>query len=152
MLLHVPYFQRCGRSKLRTCGSTSLRVTPTTATLETMDRPIGLLCKTCMTARPSLVMIDYSPSTLPAVFEPAPDDLAALPLWTFALGLLALLTFGLTSVPAIICGHRALAETRRSSGEPLGRYVAVTGLVIGYLGAALLGAWIIFLARFLSGH
>jgi hypothetical protein len=97
-------------------------------------------------------MIDYSSSTSSVTFDPAHDNLAALPLWTFALGVLALLTFGLTSVPAIICGHRALAETKLSNGESLGRYVAVTGLVIGYLGAALLGAWIILLARFLSGH
>jgi hypothetical protein len=97
-------------------------------------------------------MIDYSSSPSSATFEPAHDDLPALPLWTFALGVLALLTFGLTSVPAIICGHRALAETKRSNGESLGRCVAVTGLVIAYLGAAVLGAWIILLARFWSGH
>lgn len=93
-------------------------------------------------------MIDHSSAT----FEPAQDDLAALPLWTFVLGVLALLTFGLTSVPAIICGHRALAEARRSNNESLGRSVAVTGLVIGYVGAALLGVWIILLARFLCAH
>jgi len=97
-------------------------------------------------------MIDHSSSTSSATFEPAHDDLPVLPLWTFALGVLALLTFGLTSVPAIICGHRALAETRPSTTASLGRSMAVTGLVIGYVGAALLGAWIILLARFLSGH
>lgn len=97
-------------------------------------------------------MIDYSSSASPATFEPANDDLPVLPLWTFVLGILALLTFGLTSVPAIICGHRALAKTRRSNNESLGRSVAIAGLVIGYVGAALLGTWIILLARFLSDH
>jgi len=97
-------------------------------------------------------MIDYSSSTSSATFEPAHDDLPALPLWTFALGVLALLTFGLTSLPAIICGHRALAEARGSNTESLGRSVAVAGLVIGYVGAALFATWIILLARFLSGH
>lgn len=86
------------------------------------------------------------------MLEPLHDDLPALPIWTFALGVLALLTFGLTSVPAIICGHRALAETRPPNSESLGRSVAIAGLLIGYVGAALLGAWIIVLARFLSGH
>lgn len=65
---------------------------------------------------------------------------------------LALLTFGLTSVPAIICGHRALAAARRSGSESFGRYVAVTGLAIGYVGVALLAVWITLLARFLAGH
>jgi hypothetical protein len=97
-------------------------------------------------------MIDYSSSTTSKTFEPLHDDLPALSLWTFALGVLALLTFGLTSVPAIICGHRALAKTKRSNNESLGRSVALTGLVIGYVGAAFLGIWIIFLARFLSSH
>ena len=97
-------------------------------------------------------MIDYVSSTSSTTFDHADDDLPALPLWTFALGVLALLTFGLTSVPAIICGHRALAETKQSNGESLERHLAVTGLVIGYLGMALLGAWIIFLARFLANN
>jgi hypothetical protein len=97
-------------------------------------------------------MIAYSSSTSSATFEPAHDDLPALPLWTFALGVFALLTFGLTSVPAIICGHRALAKTRGVKNESLGRSVAIVGLVIGYVGAALLGTWIMLLARFLCGH
>jgi Domain of unknown function (DUF4190) len=96
-------------------------------------------------------MIDYRSSISPQTLETAHDDMPTLPLWTFALGLFALLTFGLTSVPAIICGHRALAEARGSSNENLGRSVALIGLVIGYVGAVLLGTWIILLGRFLSG-
>jgi uncharacterized protein DUF4190 len=97
-------------------------------------------------------MIDYSFSTSSGAFEPADDDLPALPLWAFTLGLLAVLTFGLTSVPAIICGHRALAGAKGPNGESLGRYMAIIGLIVGYLGAALFGTWIIFLAGFLFGH
>ena len=97
-------------------------------------------------------MIDYSSSVSPVAFEASHDNVPALPLWTFTLGVLALLTFGLTSVPAIICGHRALAEARRANAESFGRYLAVAGLVIGYLGAVLLAAWITLLARFLVGH
>lgn len=112
----------------------------------------GFVCKNWKAIRHRSVMIDSSSSILSATFEPAHDDLPALPLWTFTLGVLALLTFGLTSVPAIICGHRALAEIRYSNNESLGRSVAIMGLVIGYVGAALLGAWIILFTRFLSGH
>lgn len=96
-------------------------------------------------------MIDYSASASSIAFESSHDDVPALPLWTFTLGVLALLTFGLTSVPAIICGHRALAETKRPGGA-LARYVAITGLLIGYFGAALLAVWITLLARFVAGH
>jgi len=96
-------------------------------------------------------MIDYGSSIPPQTFETAHDDIPTLPLWTFALGVFAILTFGLTSVPAIICGHRALAETRGASNESLGRSVALTGLIIGYVGVVLLGTWIIILTRFLSG-
>lgn len=97
-------------------------------------------------------MLDSTSPTSSAIFAPADEDLPALPLWTFALGTLALLTFGLTSVPAIICGHRALAEASQSNKGSLGRSVALTGLIIGYVGAALLGTWIIVAARFLSMH
>ena len=96
-------------------------------------------------------MIDYSSSVSSIALEASHDDVPALPLWTFTLGVLALLTFGLTSVPAIICGHRALAEATPPSGS-LGRYVAVAGLVVGYLGAVLLAVWITLLAKFLAGH
>jgi hypothetical protein len=95
-------------------------------------------------------MIDYS--TSPGTIESAQDDLPALPIWTFALGVLALLTFGLTAVPAIICGHRALAEARGSNSDSLGRSVAVIGLVIGYVGAALLATWITVMVRHYLGH
>ena len=93
-------------------------------------------------------MIDSSSAT----FDSADDDIPALPLWTFTLGVLAILTLGLTSVPAIICGHRALAETSQLNKWSLARSVALTGLVIGYVGAALFGTSIMFLTRFLSGQ
>ena len=97
-------------------------------------------------------MIDSSSPATSAAFDAANDDLPALPLWSFALGVFALLTFGLTSVPAIICGHRALTEAKGAGNGSLARSVAVTGLVIGYVGAVLLGTWIITVARVLSSH
>ena len=97
-------------------------------------------------------MIDSSSSATAAALDAENDDLPALPLWTFFLGAFSLLTLGLTSVPAIICGHRALAETRGPATGSLARSVAVTGLVIGYVGAALLGAWTIAVVRILLWH
>jgi hypothetical protein len=82
--------------------------------------------------------------------SPSEEELSALPIWAFTLGVFALLTFGLTAVPSIICGHLALAETKRASNRSLAKSVALVGLVIGYVGAAVLGTWIIVMVRYLS--
>ena len=78
------------------------------------------------------------------------EELPALPIWAFTLGVFALLTFGLTAIPSIICGHLALAETKEAANGSLARSVALVGLVIGYVGAAVLGTWIIVMARYLA--
>ena len=82
--------------------------------------------------------------------SPSEEELSALPIWTFTLGVFALLTFGLTAVPSIICGHLALAQTKKASNRSLAKSVALVGLVIGYVGAAVLGTWIVVMARYLS--
>lgn len=80
------------------------------------------------------------------------EELSALPIWTFTLGVFALLTLGLTAVPAIICGHMALAETRNTHPRSLGRSVALVGLIIGYGGTALFGTSILVLITLWSSH
>jgi len=78
------------------------------------------------------------------------EELSALPIWTVTLGVFALLTFGLTAVPSIICGHLALGKTRGKPRRSFERTVTTAGLAIGYMGAAILGLWIAFLVgRFL---
>ena len=83
------------------------------------------------------------------VGKSAEEELSAVSIWAFTLGVFALLTFGLTAVPSIICGHIALSRTRNSSLTSLARSVAFVGLVIGYVGAAILGTWLIVLGRYL---
>ena len=78
------------------------------------------------------------------------EELAALPIWAFTLGVFALLTFGLTAVPSVICGHVALSRVRNQSLGSLSRSVAAVGLVIGYVGIAVLGIWLIVAARYLA--
>ena len=78
------------------------------------------------------------------------EELSALPIWAFTLGIFALLTFGLTAVPSIVCGHLALARSRTSGDGSLAKSVALVGLVIGYVGVGLLGTWIVVLAGHLS--
>ncbi len=84
------------------------------------------------------------------VLKSTDEELTALSLWAFTLGVFALLTFGLTAVPSIICGHVALSRRRHGDLGSLARVVAYVGLVIGYVGAAILGTWLIVLARYLT--
>ena len=84
------------------------------------------------------------------VLNSADQELTALSLWAFTLAVFALLTFGLTAVPSIICGHLALSRRRHGDLGSLARSVAFVGLVIGYFGAAILGTWLIILGRYLT--
>ncbi|HKP01969.1 MAG TPA: DUF4190 domain-containing protein [Chthoniobacterales bacterium] len=77
------------------------------------------------------------------------EELSALPIWAFTLGIFALLTFGLTAVPSIICGHLALARSRNTGKTSLAKSVAAIGLVIGYVGAAILGTWVVVLGKYI---
>jgi uncharacterized protein DUF4190 len=56
-------------------------------------------------------------------------------------GLAEFFTFGLTSIPAVILGHIARGEIRRT-GEA-GHGFAMTGLVLGWLA---IGLWLLFWA------
>ena len=94
-------------------------------------------------------MIDAGGTVPSQVLSRPEEELSALPIWAFTLGIFGLLTFGLTAVPSIICGHLALARTRSSDPGSLAKSVALAGLVIGYVGAALLGTWIAVLSRYL---
>lgn len=69
--------------------------------------------------------------------RPAPQDqhTNAMATAAFALGILEFLTLGLTAIPAIICGHIARGQIRRTAEQ--GDGMAVTGLVLGYLAIAL---------------
>lgn len=62
------------------------------------------------------------------------------------LGLGTFLTFGFTAIPAVICGHIALAQVERGTSNQRGW--AVTGLVLGYLAIA---GWMTWWAFWLIG-
>ncbi|MBJ7390428.1 MAG: DUF4190 domain-containing protein [Chthoniobacterales bacterium] len=70
-----------------------------------------------------------------------------LAVWSFVLGLLALLcTCGITAIPAVICGHVALSKIGNPARKQ-GRGLAIAGLVLGYIGIlwfCLCGVWLIF--------
>jgi hypothetical protein len=79
--------------------------------------------------------------------NPPPEQVSALPIWTVTLGVFALLTFGLTAVPSIICGH--LARARATGRCAFEKSVTNVGLAIGYLGTAILAIWIAVLVQYL---
>ena len=83
------------------------------------------------------------------VKNPSPEEISALPIWTVTLGVFALLTFGLTAVPSIICGHLARARTANDVERSFEKSLATVGLVIGYFGTAVLGTWIAVLSQYL---
>lgn len=73
------------------------------------------------------------PPAQPGMYPVAPPPRQADPVATGAIicGALAPFTCGLTSVPAVITGHLALARLSRS--DQSGRSMAIAGLVLGYL-------------------
>ena len=87
-------------------------------------------------------MIDSNSLVSSRVLNRPEEELSALPIWTVTLGVFALLTFGLTAVPSIICGHLALSRTRGSKRKSFEKSVTTVGLAIGYVGATILGIWI----------
>jgi hypothetical protein len=75
---------------------------------------------------------------LPVVPPPrqfAPPSTNGLAVGSFVCGVLQLFTFGLTAIPAVILGHNARRQIRQTGQR--GDGLAVTGLVLGWLGLAM---------------
>lgn len=83
----------------------------------------------------------YYPAPYPRVVPTSGTAVASL-----ICSLLGLITFGLLSIPGVICGHLALSETQ--SGERGGHGLAVAGLIIGWIQ---IGGWMLFWLFMLIG-
>ena len=60
---------------------------------------------------------------------------SAQAIWSLILGILSFLCFGLfTGIPAVICGHLARSNIRKSQGALTGSGMALAGLILGYIG------------------
>jgi hypothetical protein len=91
--------------------------------------------------QPSVPQPHGYPSQIPRTFLPAPPPTNGKAVGSMVCGVLTTMTMGLTGIPAVILGHSARAEIRRS-GEG-GEGFAMAGLVLGWLSVA---GWAVFLA------
>jgi len=82
-----------------------------------------------------------SVTPLPRAFLPARPQTNGKAVGSAVCGVLCLVTFGATGIPAVVLGHAARSEIRRS-GEG-GDGLALTGLVLGWLFTA---GWAVVLA------
>ena len=78
-----------------------------------------------------------SQASAAAVEHPA-DYISAVSIWAVALGVLSLLTLGLTAVPAILCGYLALADANKRRACILERRAVAAALLAGCVGLVLL--------------
>jgi len=60
-------------------------------------------------------------------------------IWSLVLGILGISLCGpFTAIPAVICGHIAISKIKKSSGALTGGGMAIAGLVLGYVGIAIM--------------
>jgi hypothetical protein len=87
------------------------------------------------------------PTFLPPA-RPAPNNGMAVGALVF--GLLCPVTGGMTGIPAVVLGHVARSQIRRS-GES-GEGMATVGLVLGYLSVAVWAVLLLFFVAAVSSH
>lgn len=81
--------------------------------------------------------------SFPTAVAPAPTN--GLAIASLVLGCAALGCCGVTSLPAVICGHLALGQLSRAGGAQTGRGLAIAGLVLGYLMMAGVALYFLFI-------
>ena len=94
-------------------------------------------------AGPHLGIMPYQPGYYPAINTPT----SGLAIGSLVCGILELFTLGFAAIPAVILGHLARTQIRRS-GER-GDGMAIAGLVLGYLG---IGIWTLIIIALTAGH
>ena len=94
-------------------------------------------------AGPHLGVMPYQPGYYPAVNTPT----SGLAIGALVCGILELFTLGFAAIPAVILGHLARNQIRRT-GER-GDGMAIAGLVLGYLG---IGIWTLIIIALTAGR
>ena len=62
-----------------------------------------------------------------------PDRAMPIAAWSYWLAVFGFITFFVLSIPAVVCGHIALAKFKRNPNQH-GKGMAIGGLIIGYAG------------------
>jgi uncharacterized protein DUF1707/uncharacterized protein DUF4190 len=76
----------------------------------------------------------------PYPYRPVTTQTSGLATGSLICGILEIFTAGMTGIPAIVLGHMARGEIRRTGKR--GDGMAIAGLVLGYLAMA---GWVVFL-------
>jgi hypothetical protein len=92
-------------------------------------------------AGPHLGVMPYQPGYYPAINTPT----SGLAIGALVCGILEIFTLGFAAIPAVILGHLARTQIRRT-GER-GDGMAIAGLVLGYLG---IGIWTLIIIALAS--
>ncbi len=82
-----------------------------------------------------------------AAAEAPVEYISTISIWAVTLGVLSLLTLGLTAIPAVFCGYAALSDARKRRACLVEKRAAIAGLLAGCAGAALLVTLIATLVR-----
>lgn len=80
----------------------------------------------------------HPPAPVPHTFLPAPPRTNGKAVGALVCGVLSPMTYGLTAIPAVILGHTAKAEIRRTRDR--GDQLATGGLILGWIAIGLIGA------------
>ncbi len=91
----------------------------------------------------------------PPYYPPPAGSTSGLAIASMVCGIAGYLTcyfVGILGIPAVICGHMALARIRDSPVPVAGRGMAVAGLILGYLGILLtLAVFSLFIIAIMAG-
>jgi hypothetical protein len=86
------------------------------------------------------------PAQSPELSGSQPVPSFGLAVASMVLGILSFFTFGLTAIPAVICGHISYSKIKKATGRTSGNGFAKVGLVTGYFSLLFIAAFVLGVA------
>jgi Domain of unknown function (DUF4190)/Domain of unknown function (DUF1707) len=93
-------------------------------------------------------MVWPQPAPVASLPTPASSDAHTLAVASLVCGIAQIFTLGITGIPAIVLGHRALRQIRRTGEEGTG--LATVGLTLGWIGITVVTFFVIMAALAVS--